>query len=50
MKEQDKNPKKTTKWSGDRQPTRKTIQNNDTEDDPGAKKKKEKMEAQIKMT
>ena len=26
---------KTTKWSGDRQPSRKRIQNNDSEDDPG---------------
>ena len=29
------NPRKTTKWSGDKQPSRKTIQNNDSEDDPG---------------
>ena len=34
MKEQ--NPRKTTKWSGDRQPTRKRIQNNDSADDPGS--------------
>ena len=27
-------PRKTTKYSGDRQPPRKIIQNNDSEDDP----------------
>ena len=32
------NPRKTTKWSGDRQPSRKRIQNNDSEDDPGTRK------------
>ena len=30
------NPRKTTKGSGDRQPSRKRIQNNDSEDDPGS--------------
>ena len=39
MKEQGKTPGKTTKWSGDRQPSRKRIQNNDSEDDPGPQKK-----------
>ena len=40
MKEQDKTPeKKKTKWSGDRQPSRKRIQNNDSEDDLGPQKK-----------
>ena len=38
MKEQDKTPEKTTKWSGDRQASRKRIQNNDSEDDPGPRK------------
>ena len=33
------NPRKTTKWSGDREPSRKRIQNNDGEDDPVPKKK-----------
>ena len=32
-------PRKTTKLSGDRQPSRKRIQNNDSEDDPGPRKK-----------
>ena len=36
MKGQDKNPRKTTKGSGDRQPSSKRIQNNDSEDDPGS--------------
>ena len=35
------NPRKTTKWSGDRQPSRKRIQNNDSEDDPGPRKMNE---------
>ena len=39
MKEQDKNPRKTNKWSGDKQPSRKRIQNNYSEDDPGPRKK-----------
>ena len=52
MKEQDKTPekqldeveignlrRKTTKLSGDRQPSRKRIQNNNSEDDPGPRKK-----------
>ena len=40
MKGQDKTPeKKKTKWSGDRQHSRKIIQNNDTEDDWGSWKK-----------
>ena len=38
MKGQDKNPRKTTKGSGDRQPSSKRIQNNDSEDDPGSGK------------
>ena len=29
-------PRKTTKWSGDRQLSPKIIQNNDSEDDPGS--------------
>ena len=33
------NPRKTTKWSGDRQPSTKGIQNNDSEDDPGPQNK-----------
>ena len=32
-------PRKTTKLSGDRQPSRKRIQNNDSEDDPGSQEK-----------
>ena len=39
MKEQDKNPRKTTNWSGDRQLSRKRIQNNDSKDDSGSWKK-----------
>ena len=39
MKEQDKTPEKKTKWSADRQPSRKRIQNNDSEDDPGPREK-----------
>ena len=38
MKEQDKIPEK--QLNGDRQPSRKRIQNNDSEDDPGPQKKK----------
>ena len=38
MKGQDK-IWKTTKWSGNRQPSRKRIQNNDREDDLGSQKK-----------
>ena len=30
-------PRKTTKWSGDRQLSSKIIQNNDSEDDPGSR-------------
>ena len=37
MKGQDKNPRKTTKWSEDRQPFRKRV--NDSEDDLGSQKK-----------
>ena len=37
MKEQDKTPEK--QLNGDRQPSRKIIQNNDREDDPGPWKK-----------
>ena len=33
------NPRKTNKWSGDRQHSNKRIQNNDREDDPGPQKK-----------
>ena len=40
MKEQDNPPRKTTKRSGARQPSRKRIQNNDSEDDPGPQKKR----------
>ena len=32
-------PRKTTKLSGDRQPSRNRIQNNDSEDDPGSQEK-----------
>ena len=32
-----KNPRETTKWSGDKQPSGKRIQNNDSEDDPDRK-------------
>ena len=32
-------PRKTSEWSGDRQASRKIIQNNDSEDDPGPRKK-----------
>ena len=39
MKEQGKTPEKQLKWSGDRQPSRKRIQNNNSEDDPGPRKK-----------
>ena len=37
MKEQDKTPEK--QLNGDRQPSRKRIQNNDSEDDPVPRKK-----------
>ena len=39
MKGQDKNPRKTTKWSRDKQPSRKRIQNIDSEDNPGSQEK-----------
>ena len=39
MKGQDKNSRKTPTWSGDRQPSRKRIQNNDSEDDSESQKK-----------
>ena len=40
MKEQDKTPEKQlNEVEIDRQPSRKRIQNNDSEDDPGAQKK-----------
>ena len=40
MKEQDKTPEKQlNEVEIDRQPSRKGIQNNDTEDDPGPQKK-----------
>ena len=35
------NPRKTTKWSRDRHPPRKIIQNNDSEDDTGSQEKNE---------
>ena len=38
IKKQDKIPK-TTKFSGDRQPSGKRNWNNDSEDDPGSRKK-----------
>ena len=44
MKVRDKPPEKTTKWSGDRQPTRNRIQNNDTDDDAGSQKQNEKLQ------
>ena len=37
-------PTKTTKWRGDRQPSRKRVQNIDSEDDPGSWKTMEKMQ------
>ena len=44
------NPRKTTKLSGDRQPSRKRIQNDDSEDDPGPRKKmEEKIEKMQEM-
>ena len=45
VKKQDRTPEKKPKWSGDMQCSRKRIQNNDSEDDPGPWKK---MEAKIK--
>ena len=39
MKRQDKNPRKTTKWSGDRQTSRKKNSDDDCEDDPGSQEK-----------
>ena len=39
MKEQDKTPEKQLNEGGDRQPSRKRTQNNDSEDDPGPRKK-----------
>ena len=36
MKGWDKNLRETTEQSGDRQPSRKRIQNNDSEGDPGS--------------
>ena len=36
MKQQYKIIEKATKWSRDRQPSRKRIQNNDSEDDSGS--------------
>ena len=38
MQEQDKTPEKQL-MNGDRQPSRKIIQNNDSENDPGPQKK-----------
>ena len=42
IKGQDKTQKKTNKQSRDRQPSRKIIQNNDSEDDPGSWENNEK--------
>ena len=39
VKVQDKTARKTTNWSGDSQPSRKRIQDNVSEDDPGSQKK-----------
>ena len=39
MKGQDKTLEKQPKWSGDRQHSRKKIQNNDSEDNPRSQKK-----------
>ena len=39
MKEKDKTLEKITKQRGERQPSRKRTQNNDSEDDPGFRKK-----------
>ena len=39
MKGQDQTSEKTNKWSGDRPPSRKRIQNNDMEDDSGSQEK-----------
>jgi len=39
MKRKTKNPRKTTKGSGDTQSSRKRIQNNNSEDDPGSWRK-----------
>ena len=36
------NPRRTTKWSGGRQPTWKIIQSYDHKDDPRSQKKKKK--------
>ena len=41
MKEYQKNPRKTTKGNGDKQTSRKRIQNNDSEDDPRSQKNRE---------
>ena len=41
MKESQKNPRKTTKGNGDKQTSRKRIQNNDSEDDPRSQKNRE---------
>ena len=55
MKGQDKTPeKKTTKWSRDKQLSRKRIQNNDSQDDPGSQEnnggKIEKMQEMFAKT
>ena len=39
MKEQENTSTKWTKWSGDRQPSRKRIQNKNSENNPGSQKK-----------
>ena len=39
MKESQKNPRKTTKGNGDKQTSRKRIQNNENEGHPGFQKK-----------
>ena len=41
MKESQKNPRKTTKGNGDKQTSRKRIQNNDSEDDSESWKQNE---------
>ena len=42
VKRQGKTPEKTMKESGDKQPSRKIIQNNDSDDDPGSWENNEK--------
>ena len=49
MKEQDKTPEKTTKWSEDTQLSRKRIQNNNSKDDSGSWRKKVRMEMEVRI-